>query len=59
MALSPVFAVNGCTCIDDITRLSAITIKTLADEQGVNVTIGLTNRIHAYAVEDVARVRRD
>ena len=59
MALSPVFAVNGCTRIDDITRLSAITIKTLADEQGVNVTIGLTNRIHAYAVEDVARVRRD
>lgn len=57
MALSPVFAINGCTRIGDITRLTTSVIETLADEQGVNATIETTERIHAYAAEDVARVQ--
>lgn len=56
-ALSPVFVTNGCTRIDDITRLTTEAIKAMADEQGISVTIGITNRVYAYAVEDVACVR--
>ena len=55
--LSPVFAINGCTRVDDITRLSGDRIKVLADEQGVSITIGLANQVQAYAAEDVARIR--
>lgn len=57
LLLLPVFVTNGCTRIDDITRLSAERLKTLADGQGIEVTIGLVNRVHAYAVEDVARIK--
>ena len=55
-ALSSVFATNGCTRIDDITRLTGEAIKALADEQGVKVTIGIANRVHAYWGEYAARV---
>lgn len=58
-ALSLVFATNGCTRIDDIARMSPETIKGLAEAQGITVTVGLVNRVHAYAVEDVARVKRE
>lgn len=55
--LSSVFAENECTRIDDIARMSADTIKSLATEAGIAVTIGLVNRAYQYAVEDVARVK--
>lgn len=54
--LAPVFSVNGCTRLDDITRLSTDVIRTLATEAGLKVTIGLVNRIHEYAVSDVAKI---
>ncbi|KLO04636.1 hypothetical protein SCHPADRAFT_947561 [Schizopora paradoxa] len=57
-ALAVVFAVNGCTRIDDITRMSTMDIKTLAGDNDINITIGLINRVHAYAVEDVAKVKK-
>ena len=56
-SLSPLFAANGCTRIDDIVRMSPEMIKSLAEVRGIVTTIGLVNRVHAYAVEDVARVR--
>lgn len=58
-ALSPVFASNGCTRIDDVARLSVETIKSLAEKEGVSVSIGLANRIHQYAADDVARVKAE
>ncbi|KLO15584.1 hypothetical protein SCHPADRAFT_938567 [Schizopora paradoxa] len=57
-ALAVVFAVNGCTRIDDITRMSTMDIKTLAGDDDIDITIGLINRVHAYAVEDVAKVKK-
>ena len=56
-SLSPLFAANGCTRIDDIVQMSPEMIKSLAEVRGIVTTIGLVNRVHAYAVEDVARVR--
>ncbi len=55
--LGPVFIDNGCTRIDDVARMSPESIKVLASDAGVAVTIGLVNRVHDYAVEDVARVK--
>jgi hypothetical protein len=55
--LSPVFGANGCTRIDDIARMSAEKIQALADREGIDVTVGLVNRVVAYSVEDVARVK--
>lgn len=55
--LLPVFLANGCTRIDDVVRLSAESIKTLAEKENVSITIGLANRVHEYAAEDVARVK--
>ncbi|KLO04689.1 hypothetical protein SCHPADRAFT_896835 [Schizopora paradoxa] len=55
--LDAVFAGNGCTRIDDISRMSPDSIRTLATEVGVVVPIGLINRVHDYAIEDVARVK--
>ena len=57
LSLLPVFSANGCTRLDDITRVSAEQLRALASAQGIDATIGLTNRIHAYAVEDVARLK--
>jgi len=57
--LAPMFAANGCTRIDDIPRMSTDSIKSLTVEAGLDVTIGLVNRVHDYAVEDVARVKHD
>ena len=59
MTLLPIFAVNGCMQVDDITRISisAEKIKDMTDAQGVNVTIRLINRVHVYPIEDVARVK--
>ncbi len=56
-ALLPMFTENGCTRIDDIARLSADTIRSLAEKAGLNVSVGLANRVQQYAVEDVARVK--
>lgn len=55
--LAAVFAANGCTRIDDITRMSTDEIKSLAAEVGVIISVGLVNRVHQYATEDVARVK--
>lgn len=55
--LAPMFAANGCTRIDDITRLSTDVIKALALDAGLATTIGLINRVHGYAAEDVYRVK--
>ena len=55
--LAPMFAANGCTRIDDITQLSTDAIKMLALDAGLVVTIGLINRVHQYATEDVSRVK--
>lgn len=37
--------------------MSPEAIKALATEAGVSVTIGLVNRVHEYAVDDVALVK--
>lgn len=55
--LAPMFEANGCTRIDDVTRMSTGLMKSLAAEVGLSVTIGLINRVHQYATEDVARVK--
>ncbi len=57
--LLPVFAANDCTRIDDVSRLTAESIKSLAEKEGVSVSIGLANRVHQYAVDDVARVKTE
>ncbi len=57
MKLAPMFAANECTRIDDITRMSTDTIKLLCTQAGFDVTFGLVNRVHQYAMEDVARVK--
>ncbi len=56
--LAPVFDANGCTRIDDITRMTTELIRELAAGQGVTVTIGLVNRVHQYALEDVMYVKK-
>lgn len=56
-SLSMVFALNGCTRIDDIARMSPADIKALAVERDLAVTVGLVNRVHHYATADVARVK--
>ena len=50
----PVFTANGCTRLDDVTRVPAEQLRALASVQGIEATIGLANRIFAYAAEDVA-----
>ncbi len=52
-----VFALNGCTRIDDITQLTPTEIRDLARDRDVDVTVGLVNRVLQYATEDVARVK--
>ncbi|KLO05822.1 hypothetical protein SCHPADRAFT_946603 [Schizopora paradoxa] len=52
------FRLNGCTRIDDISRMTREDLKSLALEDNVEVTIGLINRIHSYAIEDVAIVKK-
>ncbi len=37
--------------------MSPADIKTLAADRDLDVTIGLVNRVHHYATEDVARVK--
>lgn len=56
-SLALTFALNGCTRIDDIARMSPADIKALAVEKDLEVTVGLVNRVHQYAVDDVARVK--
>ncbi len=56
-SLFPVFTVNGCTRVDDVARLSADSIMSLAEKEGVVITVGLANRLNQYANEDVARVK--
>ncbi len=55
--LAPMFEANGCTRIDDIPRMTTTMILELAGVAGVGVTIGLVNRVHEYATEDVMRVK--
>ena len=57
--MAPVFEANGCTRIDDISRMTTGFIKELAEEAGVAVTVGLIYRVHQYATDDVAQVKRD
>ncbi|KAL5524968.1 hypothetical protein ACEPAF_8837 [Sanghuangporus sanghuang] len=57
--LAPVFLSSGCTRIDDIARMNADKIEALVKAEGVDMTIGLVNCIHDYAVGDVACVKRD
>lgn len=56
-SMTLIFAMNGCTRIDDITRMSPADMKVLAVDGDLDVTVGLINRVHKYAIEDVARVR--
>lgn len=56
--LTAMFDENGCTRIDDITRMSPDLIKTLATQAGVDVTLGLVHRVFEYAATDVTRVRK-
>ncbi len=55
--LSPVFKEHECTRIDDIIHMSPGEIRTLAAEMGINVSLGLVNRIFQYASADVATVK--
>ena len=48
----------SCTCIDDIARMDPSMILLCAEKAGLDVTIGLVNRIFHYATEDVARIKR-
>ncbi len=57
--LVPVFSENGCTRIDDISRMSTELIWDLSARAGVEVTIGLVNRVHQYASDDVQLVKRE
>lgn len=57
-ALLPVFTTNGCTRVDDVARLSTETLMSLAEKEGLVLTIGLANRVVDYAVHDVARLKR-
>lgn len=56
--LSDMFKGNGCTRIDNITRMSPELIKTLATQAGIDVTLGLVHRVFEYAATDVLRVRK-
>ena len=56
--LSKVFEDNRCMQIDDITCLSVESIKLMAELMGISASIGLVNRICAYALSDVATVQR-
>lgn len=56
--LTPVFDANGCTRIDDIARMSSALIRELALEAGISITIGLANRVHEYATDDVMYVKK-
>ncbi len=58
-SLSEMFQDNGCTRIDDVARLNPDAIRTMADAKGIVTSVGLINRICAYALEDVATVQRD
>ncbi len=58
-SLTEVFQDNGCTRIDDVARLDSDTVKTMAEAKGIITSVGLINRICAYAVEDVATVQHD
>lgn len=55
--LLPVFDDNEIFRIDDISRMSPQTIKTLATEMGVTVSFGLISRVFHYAGDDVERVK--
>ncbi|KLO04997.1 hypothetical protein SCHPADRAFT_896620 [Schizopora paradoxa] len=57
-ALLPVFTVNGCTRVDDVARLSCELLMSLAAKEGLELTIGLANRVVDYAVHDVARLKK-
>ncbi|KLO06297.1 hypothetical protein SCHPADRAFT_946195 [Schizopora paradoxa] len=56
--LLPIFMANGCTRVDDVARLSVEIIQKLAEKAGIEVSLGLANRVHEYAVEDAALVKR-
>lgn len=58
MVLAPMFEANGCTRIDDITRMSPDLIKLLSAQAGFDVTLGLVHRVFQYAAQDVIRVRK-
>lgn len=58
MVLAPMFDANGCTRIDDITRMSPDLIKLLSAQAGFDVSLGLVHRVFQYAAEDVIRVRK-
>ncbi len=53
----PLFKEHECARIDDISRMSAESIRSLAAEMGIVVTMGLANRVYQYAVEDVAHLK--
>lgn len=55
--LAPMFEANGCTRIDDITRMSTDLLSSLATNAGLSATIGLINRVHQYAKDDVEKVK--
>ncbi|KLO19024.1 hypothetical protein SCHPADRAFT_885687 [Schizopora paradoxa] len=57
-SLAVIFSSNGCTRIDDIARMSREELRRLAQEDGLEATIGLINRVHDYATEDVAFVKK-
>lgn len=57
-SLAVVFALNGCTRIDDIARMKKEEIKELSLERDVDASVGLINRVLHYATEDVARVKK-
>lgn len=56
--LAPMFKANGCTRIDDIPRMSTGLIRELAAAASLNVTIGLVNRVHQYAADDVEHFKQ-
>ncbi len=51
------FAVNGCTRIDDIARMTSAELKELAKDFDLEVTVGLVNRVVRYAQDDVEQIK--
>ncbi len=56
-SMALMFAVNGCTRIDDIARMTSAELKELAKDFDLEVTVGLVNRVVRYAQDDVEQIK--
>lgn len=57
-SLADVLIKNGLTRIDDISQLLPDQLRSLAENDGVEVTLGLVLRVLRYAKADTEKVNR-